>query len=562
MGCGPSKPSAEGGADDQLASGSGSNGKAVQNPAFRSCEDGGGDQADFGTTGGSTAPGHPLSLIFSNHPSALDRRECAALNATIQAKYNRLGQLTLSQQALVAEMGGIKRAGGGVKGAMLQGWGNQERYDECTKELEVVTESILRTQDEVAVQKVANGKRVAPAVKASSSAYQAAFVESAGTPEGGAAVSRLVNLLKGVPDGREKGAPKPEQPATMTLPTLQESGVKEAVAVFDLLAPVCDAGSNVCKFEKLADRAAEKAEKYGKGGILKVTDFGRMTVVAADMMKLEAAVSEGKAILEAEGYEFILQKNTLDMAVDTTAAGGFRNLHTLVRNIETKIVIEVQWTLATLEEIKHSPIGHVAYEVMRKSGLTSNTTCRGNINESMVDAIECGQVLDLVLNGTSWTAEGVEMLAKALAAPGCRVKHITLGKATGDETVRHAACVTAASTPTVRFLSLSDTQSWGALGKVLQINTTLQSLWLSHCNMSDSDGGVFVKVVLSMASLRRLWLWDCNLSGTAGGALGASILTNTSLEELGLKYSTGLGPVGGGHHKGVVNQQITSDAQH
>ena len=91
--------------------------------------------------------------------------------------------------------------------------------------------------------------------------------------------------------------------------------------------------------------------------MLKVTDFGRLTVVQDTMVHLQDAVAEGKAILESNGHTFVLQKNTLGAKVDTTIGGGFRNLHTLVKMSGTGMIVEVQWTLTELEAIKHSAIG-------------------------------------------------------------------------------------------------------------------------------------------------------------------------------------------------------------
>ena len=73
--------------------------------------------------------------------------------------------------------------------------------------------------------------------------------------------------------------------------------------------------------------------------------------------------------------------------------------------------------------------GHLGYEVMRKSGLTTNTELQGNVDQSMVDAIECGQALKLNMPSSSWTVESAELLSAALAAKGCRVYDIDLNNA-------------------------------------------------------------------------------------------------------------------------------------
>ena len=131
-------------------------------------------------------------------------------------------------------------------------------------------------------------------------------------------------------------------------------------------------------------------------GIRKVTDFGRLTVAVKGIVELATGFVKGKASLEKNGYQFILQKNTLNLNIDCTAGGGFRNLYTLVRSTASGMIVEVQWTLSYLEAIKHSSIGHIAYQVMRKSGLTLDTSLSGNLNQAMIDAIVCGQALSIV----------------------------------------------------------------------------------------------------------------------------------------------------------------------
>jgi hypothetical protein len=335
----------------------------------------------------------------------------------------------MSKRTLEAEIKGLEAAG-------LGQWGNQKRFDDRTAKLQDVDSAVGKVQNEIGEQKIKNGKHVAVAVKAASAEYQAAFKVDAGTKGGAAATGQLRDLFKDVPDGRMKGTKKPQQPEGMSMAQLQAEGVKEAAVVFGLVKQAVQSHgdpkwSSVCKFPKSVSRAAEKAETHGDAGLREVTDFGRLTIAAQGLENLKTTVASGKAVLEEHGYEFVLMKNTLDLAVDTSTGGGFRNLHTLIQK-KSGMVIEIQWTLSALEQIKHSPIGHLGYEVMRKSGLTSNTTLQGNFDTSMADSIICGQALELDLTSTSWTKDAAAELEAALLQPECRVQKITLDNATGD----------------------------------------------------------------------------------------------------------------------------------
>lgn len=311
-----------------------------------------------------------------------------------------------------------------------KGGGHQQgsRLNEKIANRSEIIEKKMEAAKALMTQRIANGKLVAPTVKAAYAEYQSKFEAEASTAAGVEATQALAQALEGIPDGAPKTTVKPMQPEGMSISQLQRGCLKAATMVYTLLMLVHGAGSSVCNIEKSAGRAAEKAQQHGGGvdGIRKVTDFGRLTIAQATMGKLAAAFVQGKAILEKAGYQFILQKNTLDLKIDSYAAGGFRNLHTLVRNTKSGLIVEIQWALEALENIKHSPIGHIAYEVMRKSGLTLNSKVTGDVDSTMIEAIECGQVLTLDLINVSLTTKAAGQLVAALATPGCRVHDLHL----------------------------------------------------------------------------------------------------------------------------------------
>ena len=112
------------------------------------------------------------------------------------------------------------------------------------------------------------------------------------------------------------------------------------------------------------------------------------------------------------------------------ASFGFRNVSLLVKEQASGHIVEVQFSLASLEAIKNSWFGHLVFEVSRRAGMTSREIS-GSPDAAMAGAVATGQAAYLKLDSGNIDPATVDVMVDALASPGCRTRRISCLGMTG-----------------------------------------------------------------------------------------------------------------------------------
>jgi hypothetical protein len=252
------------------------------------------------------------------------------------------------------------------------------------------------------------------------------------------ASSLLANMPAAPTDGT-KAARQPDQPVQK----LQQEGVKEASVMFEevmrslkvegMLTGDALKGSSVCTTEKSAARAFEKVYARWGGDFRAVTDWGRATVCGQNFKDLARAITISLGALAKLGYVVVAVKNSLDLTKDVAANGGYRNMLVNLQCPESKHVVELQFSLWPIEQVKHSEFGHVVYELLRRCGFSArNCVVRGGWTKSMCAAIRSGRAVELNCEMAVWTEDDAAELEKMLALPSCRVSKMNCSSSSGD----------------------------------------------------------------------------------------------------------------------------------
>ena len=323
----------------------------------------------------------------------------------------------------------------------------EEKARKAAKELEAKTVMEFKVVAEAL-------EKAAPEVAKTESIYKVQFQAEVSGPAEKAAADRAKERL----DARRGSLPKPSadgikaarQPRGRTAAELQEEGPRVmrnvwgvmlrgmhkaslALAGDESLVEIVEgpaAGSRLAVNPKSLDRALEKAHERHGGDPAAVTDYGRATVVGEDMVAVDGMLAAVLEKFDAANITIENIKNRLHPSVDDTASFGFRNISLLVREPDSRHVVEVQFSLANIERIKNSPYGHVVFEVARRAGMV-NGTASGNPDDVMVRAIASGQALELDLEDANIEPGFVDDMVGALASPGCRTRKIKCVTMTG-----------------------------------------------------------------------------------------------------------------------------------
>ena len=209
-------------------------------------------------------------------------------------------------------------------------------------------------------------------------------------------------------------------------------------------------GSSVCKEKKSAGRGFEKVYARWGGDYRAVTDWGRSTISAATLVLLAAAIEIVLAHLIALGYTVVAVKNSLDLAKDCAANGGYRNFMVNLKCPGSGHVVELQFNLSPIEEVKQTQ-GHTVFELLRRCGFSAgNSVIKGGWSQNMDTAIRCGRAIELDCGDSNWDAGAAAGLKSAMASPGCRVTTVNASYST-DEGVGDMA-LAFASSPSVKSL--------------------------------------------------------------------------------------------------------------
>lgn len=266
-------------------------------------------------------------------------------------------------------------------------------------------------------------------------------------------VSSLQADLPPAPTDGTKAARQPDQP----LETLQREGVQEAKKMHGEAMAALEAagidreqqlqGSSVCPAVKSAGRAFEKVYARWGGDFRAVSDWGRATVSAVSLVLLASVLELVLAHLAALGYTVVAVKNTLDLAKDCTVNGGYRNLMLNLKCPGSGHVVELQFNLTPIEEVKQTR-GHAVFELLRRCGFSAeNSVVQGGWTATMDSAIRSGMAVVLGCEDMNWDAAGAAGLQSALDSPGCRVVKVVAKDATGEGVGAMAVACLSSSAP-------------------------------------------------------------------------------------------------------------------
>lgn len=312
------------------------------------------------------------------------------------------------------------------------------------------------------------GADVMPAAKRGETAYNEEWA-TALAADGGEGRVHAVQITEQLA-AKAKAAPTPppgqkaaRQPQNgLLVSALQQLGLVEAgtlwreTIIFLLVQmgmDVTEAGG-ACTIAKDGSRANIKSLRWGgECDPTNVSDWGRGTSIFKSLKQVNAFLPLFFAAIAAKGYTVVSVKHAFDPAKSASKSNGYRNILMNLACPSSGHVIEVQLNLAPIETIKHSPIGHRAYELLRKCGYGDRTEYAGNFNDALEDAIANGRALVVQADITDYAADDGAVAGKLRAAfrsASCRVETISAMSLTGDG--KAAACVEFAAAPTVREL--------------------------------------------------------------------------------------------------------------
>lgn len=314
----------------------------------------------------------------------------------------------------------------------------------------------------------AAGADVMPAAKRGETAYNEKWA-AALAADGGQGRVHAVQITEQLA-AKAKAAPTPppgqkaaRQPQNgLLVSALQQLGLVEAGTLWretiifllvQLGMDVTEAGG-ACTIAKDASRANIKSLRWGgECDPTNVSDWGRGTSIFKSLKQVNAFLPLFFAAIAAKGYTVVSVKHAFDPAKSASKSNGYRNILMNLACPSSGHVIEVQLNLAPIETIKHSPIGHRAYELLRKCGYGDRTEYAGNFNDALEDAIANGRALVVQADDTDYAADDGAVAVKLRAAfrsAGCRVERVSAEFLTGAG--KAAACVEFAAAPTVRSL--------------------------------------------------------------------------------------------------------------
>lgn len=403
------------------------------------------DGSGGGGGGGASKDGSELKV-----PSETD-----IMVAQLGAVYTSLGKAMADKFGYTAELAALKTA---KETTEYKNHLQDTAITPMEQKLRDADASVAKFSNDAVEMRANFAEAGMPLAKECEADYTSIFAEQTRGQAGGdahaAICSQAASLKAGLPpapaDGT-KAARQPDQPVG----TLQRVGVEEAGTMYAAAMASLDAagidraqlkGSSVCPVVKDAGRGFEKVYGRWGGDFLAVTDWGRATVSAATLALLARVLATVLAHLIALGYTVVAVKNTLDLAIDCTVNGGYRNLMLNLKCPRTGHIVELQFNLTPIEDVKQTR-GHSVFELLRRCGFSAaNSVVAGGWTENMDTAIRSGRAVELQCGQTSWDAAAAAGLKSALDSPGCRVVKVDARLAAGEGMgAMAAACAALAS---------------------------------------------------------------------------------------------------------------------
>lgn len=332
--------------------------------------------------------------------------------------------------------------------------------DPMKKKLAHAKAAAAKFANDAVEMRAKSAESVMPEVKACEALYASIFEAEmrgpAGVDAAAAICSKVLSLQAGLapaPTDGTKAARQPDQP----LETLQREGVQEAKKMHGEAMAALEAagidreqqlqGSSVCSALKSAGRGFEKVYARWGGDFRAVSDWGRATVSAVSLVLLASVLELVLTHLVSLGYTVVAVKNTLDLAKDCTVNGGYRNLMLNLKCPGSGHVVELQFNLAPIEEVKQTR-GHAVFELLRRCGFSAeNSLVQGGWTANMDSAIRSGMAVELGCGQTNWDAADAAGLQSALNSPGCRVVKVAAFRATGEGVGAMAVACLSSSAP-------------------------------------------------------------------------------------------------------------------
>lgn len=362
------------------------------------------------------------------------------------AVYTSLGQVTADIEAALSEVKALEEA---VKTESTTGWVQKHLLGPKEKELAGLITAKDKYVKDIVMKRNEFAEETMPAAKEGERQYDAAFSDQISMDGGKRGLAKIVAIVSGLlkklpaaPSDGSKAARQQDKPVDV----LQQEGVQEASKMYQTLyAAVQNSleadglhkdvlkGSSVCPHKKKASRAFEKVYARWGGDFRAVTDWGRATVCGGTLETLAQVIDVAMTTLTGKGYVVVAVKNSLDEAKDVAANGGYRNMMVNLQCPQSNHVVELQFTLSPIEDVKKSQFGHIVFELLRRCGFSAqNSAVKGGWTESMGDAIRSGRAVELNCEEAAWSVVDAGKLKDMLVLPSCRVSKVNCSYATGD----------------------------------------------------------------------------------------------------------------------------------